>query len=361
MSEKIKLIKKIFSGYAHTFFHTTNDEVYGFGYNKDGELGVNIKEKYNHSPTLVKLPNKEQIKSIFCGYLHTIFQSKNNSLYSCGYNVFGQLGLDDKKNRILPTKITFFGKKNLRIVACGGYHNIFLGKRKNNVMYGCGCNDSGELLKKEFCRFNKISELNYPWFLKGNIKDIICGCATTFILTKKNKLFGIGCNDDGRLGAEKKVNSSIPVDLNVESVISGSIDKFCYGSYHGLILSSDKTVYSFGLNDKGQLGIGKKHNNEVKIHKIEFPRNKSKIWKIKVGYVSSHLIFENGEYYGWGCNSDSLLDGKRKSADKIFSPVLLNERFNNCGIANLFISPLSSQYYFLISKSGNLFSVGKFE
>ena len=35
----------------------------------------------------------------------------------------------------------------------------------------------------------------------------------------------------------------------------------CCGAYHTITLSNDETLYSFGYNGKGQLGLG--HNNRV--------------------------------------------------------------------------------------------------
>ena len=68
-------------------------------------------------------------------------------------------------------------------------------------------------------------------------------------------------------------------------------------------------VYSFGLNDKGQLGLGIVGNFSSIPHKIHrftsFP-----VIKISCSDESSSLLTKNGDLYVWGRNTDGMFDGE---------------------------------------------------
>ena len=55
----------------------------------------------------------KKIVSVAMGYRQTIFLDSNGSVYSCGLNDDGQLGLGDTANRSTPTLLSnaFDGKK----------------------------------------------------------------------------------------------------------------------------------------------------------------------------------------------------------------------------------------------------------
>ena len=44
--------------------------------------------------------------NMFCGYNHTICLTENSNCYVFGYNSYGQLGLGDKNESLIPTLLT---------------------------------------------------------------------------------------------------------------------------------------------------------------------------------------------------------------------------------------------------------------
>lgn len=70
------------------------------------------------------------------------FITNDNIVLSCGFNsVYGQLGLGDTSNRIIPTKIPDLN--NVKQVACGHAHTIFL--LDDGTIKVCGLNKYGQL------------------------------------------------------------------------------------------------------------------------------------------------------------------------------------------------------------------------
>ena len=81
------------------------------------------------------------------------------------------------------------------------------------------------------------------------------------------------------------------------------------GGAHTILKTINNEVYSFGLNDKGQLGLGLVGNFSSLPHKIQrftsFP-----ITKISCTDESSSLLTSNGDLFVWGRNTDGMFDGE---------------------------------------------------
>merc|ERR1712000_472917 len=80
-------------------------EVYSFGYNVNGQLGIGNNEKsYNYgqlglenndnqnTPILCSSLSNEDVVDIKCGSDYTLVLTSNGDVLSCGNNTFGQLG-----------------------------------------------------------------------------------------------------------------------------------------------------------------------------------------------------------------------------------------------------------------------------
>nr|KAG5699291.1 hypothetical protein BaRGS_000493 [Batillaria attramentaria] len=81
-----------------------NGEVYGWGYNGNGQLGLgnNVNQP---NPCRVHALQGIIVSQIVCGYAHTLALSDEGVLYSWGANSYGQLGTGNKANLISPCKV----------------------------------------------------------------------------------------------------------------------------------------------------------------------------------------------------------------------------------------------------------------
>ena len=67
---------------------------------------------------------------------------KNKTLvYGWGYNKYGQLGMDDDKNRNIPTLVENLLDYNFKKVSCGSYHTALL--EENGCIAVFGNNEFG--------------------------------------------------------------------------------------------------------------------------------------------------------------------------------------------------------------------------
>jgi alpha-tubulin suppressor-like RCC1 family protein len=96
-----KNFRKLSFGDSHTVAITNTGDVYTWGRNNYGQLGLghNLDQK---------LPQKLGLKSIIkicCGYYHTIAMSVFGEIYVWGKNNYGQLGLGHCQSQNSPQKL----------------------------------------------------------------------------------------------------------------------------------------------------------------------------------------------------------------------------------------------------------------
>ena len=77
------------------------------------------------------------------GFSYNAFILKNNgTLWGCGKNDYGQLGLGDTTNRTTFTQVTT-NTDDIKSVSCGAYHTLIL--KNDGALWGCGNNEYGQL------------------------------------------------------------------------------------------------------------------------------------------------------------------------------------------------------------------------
>jgi len=110
-------IKHIAVGGNCSFAITENGEVYCWGHNGYGQLGLGTTQ--SHSKAQLN-PNINNVTKISSGWGHTFFLKNDGTLYACGYNYYGQLGDGTTQTRLTPVLIDIEGAV---IDIAAGYHH----------------------------------------------------------------------------------------------------------------------------------------------------------------------------------------------------------------------------------------------
>lgn len=79
-------------------------QVYGWGYNGNGQLGLGNTVNQLNPCRVVNLQGVV-ITRVVCGYAHTIALSDVGALYAWGANSYGQLGTGNKSNVSAPIHV----------------------------------------------------------------------------------------------------------------------------------------------------------------------------------------------------------------------------------------------------------------
>lgn len=155
-------IKQISSGAAHLGAVDYEGNVYLWGSGLNGELG-NGKTSSSHP---VRNPSLTNIIQVSCGHYFTGLLNNKGEVYMCGNGYYVNLGLGDRKDVYIPTRI-----KNLppiKQIACGAISSLFL--TYNGDVYTCGAGflglggtDSVDIPRK-ISNLPKISQISRGYF-----------------------------------------------------------------------------------------------------------------------------------------------------------------------------------------------------
>ena len=249
-------IKKIYCGREYTIVITkTRSEIYVWGGNEYGQLGLGNNRTYC-SPQKLQLSN---VTSISCGVTHAIAFAKNsNKIYVWGTNHFGELGLGDNKNYNRPTEL--FLPLNVLKIRCGQHHTIALSA--SGKLFVWGENSSCEL------GLGDRTHRNIPHELLLEDKIVIgvsCGMSHTMVLTNRGEIYGWGDNASGQL--ESIYDSSyvsIPTKISLDKIMFVSC-----GAFHTIAVTIYNDIFVWGYNEMGQLGIGD-YMNRTKPRLLKF-------------------------------------------------------------------------------------------
>ena len=123
---------------------TEDGTVFACGNNEVGQLGLDDDEHSNTFTAVPALPGGKVAKQVIAGNFHTMFLAEDGTVFACGHNVFGQLGLDDDESRDTFTAVPPLpdGKIAKRLIS-GRDHVMILAE--DGTMLACGDNGAGQL------------------------------------------------------------------------------------------------------------------------------------------------------------------------------------------------------------------------
>lgn len=238
-------VTAIAAGNASSFFIKSDGTAWACGWNSDGELGTG---NYNDYNTPVQVNISGTVTAVSAGVAHSLFLKSDGYAWACGSNQWGALG-----NQFLVavggrtnTPVQVFSFPQITAISAGMSHSLFL--KSDGSVWSCGQNENGQLGLGDFENRGipfKITSLT------GSVSAIEAGTANSLFLKNDGTVLGCGHsygNEYGSLYITEK-----PLVINIPG---GNVTEIATGYSHCLFLKNDGTIWGFGYNNSGQLGIG---------------------------------------------------------------------------------------------------------
>jgi alpha-tubulin suppressor-like RCC1 family protein len=289
-----------------------NGNLYTWGYNAYGQLGLgNTTDRFvpNLSNTgVTKVYSHASNNHRTDGYTR-LFILKGGELWGCGYNAFGQLGDGSQTNRSSWTKITNAGTNPKSVWNLGGYTGCLIVQKSDNTIFVCGYNSYGQLgLNNTTQSIVNLTNASTAWNGGDNtmiIQDIQAGFGyndgstqyehvnITMFLDNgtSSRIASAGANNWGNMGDTTTTQRQVPV---TPTGFSGRVRKIVrVGDGPGgvWVLRTDGALWNWGYNGYGQLDRGNTTGNQPTPLQVE------------TGILDIQESFMAGQTFGYYSNS----------------------------------------------------------
>ena len=273
------------AGLYSSFALKTNSSLWAWGMNQHTQFGNN-KNKNVFQPVATPYNWKSASSPISSFGGHTLAIALNGTLWSWGQNNDGQLGIGITYNhKVLPVQVGT--ASDWKQITNGNFASIAL--RENGTLWAWGRNTYGVLgtgtgSSNILTPYQVGSEATWKQVSVGN---------EHVIATKENgTLWAWGRNNQGQLGISSTVDQSVPIQVGIDTTwvwVSA-------GLQFSTALKSDGTLWTWGSNSHGQLG-------RVGVTNIPGLVNSSTSWKtIAAGGYHIVGIKQDSTLWAWGRN-----------------------------------------------------------
>ncbi len=232
----------IAGGTEHTIALKSNGTIWGWGDNSNGQVGDGTTVNRN-TPTQESTHATDWAK-IAAGTSHTVALKTNDTLWGWGGNNYGQLGDATSTNRSNPTQENTHATDWTKI-AVGYYNTVAI--KNNSTLWTWGYNGYGQLGD------GTTTESHVPIQEVTHATDwtTIAAMAHTLAIKSDGYLWAWGYNSEGELGLGTSTSTSIPAQVG-----SGSWAALAAAEYFSVGIRSDGTLWTWGYNGDGELGLG---------------------------------------------------------------------------------------------------------
>uniref|UniRef100_A0A3P9LC48 Probable E3 ubiquitin-protein ligase HERC4 n=1 Tax=Oryzias latipes TaxID=8090 RepID=A0A3P9LC48_ORYLA len=211
-------VSQVACGSRHTVALTKDGQVYTWGQNSRGQLGLGKKGRSISSPQCVRSLSGMPLVQVSAGGEHSFALSVSGSVFGWGRNDCGQLGLGDSQDRCTPTSVDSLNLKKTTSIFCGKDHTAILTKHGTVFTFGSGqFGQLGHNSSRNELQPRLVAEL---WGAK--VTRIACGRYHTLVLQENNKIYSFGCNDQNQLGHSNDSHPSVPLPVLLPQDIGGT-------------------------------------------------------------------------------------------------------------------------------------------
>ncbi|MGJ5814091.1 RCC1-like domain-containing protein [Paludibaculum fermentans] len=268
---------------SHTLALGRDGRVWSWGANSSGELGDGTRLGRS-SPVLVS--GLSSVTQIACGGFHSLALKSDGTVWGWGGNGSGAVGDGSRVARLVPTQAA--GLQNVIEIAGGGTGSLAL--KADGTVWAWGMT-LWEIVPIDHPTPVRVEELS-------EVVSIAMGVTFGMALKHDGTVWTWGDNSANTLGngLESAMVAGLArvSDLTNVVAISG-------GSNHAMALEADGTVWTWGANDIGQLGVEVPQGQAQPVLPVKVPQLYG-VASVHAGERYSAAWKRDGSLWVWGSN-----------------------------------------------------------
>ena len=294
------------------------------------------------------------------GYIETIFTRNENENEN-------ENKYDNLTSSIVSNNIANFANSNSNLsgnnaqIASGANFGVVL--KSDGTVWTWGNNQYGQLGNGNIENVNiyepaRVVNVNGEGLLE-NIQQITVGSNTAYALTDEGKVVGWGLNTNGQIGNNAIINTGVPAYVQKQVQVTDeegtsvteyrdldNIVSIAAGANHALAIADDGTVWAWGLNNYGELGINVGNTtatnvNGRRIYAVKVQKqvqvtdeegtitnvlvDLDNIEQVTAGIDFSVAVTKDGEVYAWGLGTSGQIGNNASATVYIPTKVAFEE------------------------------------
>lgn len=299
-------VSQIVCHYAHTFFLCADGSVWVCGNNEEGVLGLDHTNPVT-TPTLLTTLKEHPVSQIVLCELGTFFLCRDGSVWACGYNNTYELGLDSTAVYRKPTRITALKDHKISQIIPSPGATYFIDQ--NGTVLVCGCNLKGDAGLGH--KFTVSTPTPIPTLKDHKVTQIVRAWGASFFVCQDGAVFSCGNNGSGRLGVGH--DNPVFIPTLITALQGRTVSQITMSKGSVFFVCQDGAVLACGNNDKGQLGLG--HNLPVCTPTPMTALQNHAVKQIVCAYDMTFFQSHNGAVFVCGQNKNDYLGLGRTTID----------------------------------------------
>lgn len=278
------------SGHYHSYAIRADGTVWAWGSNDHGQLGPAAGD---HVDDPVQIPGLEGVVALAAGVFHALALKADGTVWSWGPNWYGQLGDGTDQGRRTPTVVP--GLAGVREVAAGFFHSMAL-LGDGSVRRWGGFGDTSDAYPIRDASLTPITVTGL-----SDVAAITAGGSHGAALRKDGSVWCWGYDTEGQLGGASESDGYALAPVRVVGLPSAR--SLAAGGAFTLALCEDRTVWAWGSNTYGQLGVA---NGGVRQAPLRVP-NVADVVQIAAGTKHAIAVTADGKVWTWGSDDHGQL------------------------------------------------------
>eukprot|EP00753_Platysulcus_tardus_P017992 PLAT6664.2.p1 GENE.PLAT6664.2~~PLAT6664.2.p1 ORF type:complete len:652 (+),score=169.04 PLAT6664.2:47-2002(+) len=252
------------AGRTHAMALTVHGDLFVWGLNQHGQLGMDLDVLESPVPTLLKgIPVDETITTMSAGKSHSAAVTDKGKLYTWGLTQAGRLGLRlqrDEEGRLpvaigKPMHVASLSRVLVTAVSCGASHTIAVGDHR---LYSWGCGDGFRL------GLGDCEDRSEPTLMEALPRGVVISISAAVWhsaaiimvppLLDNGLVYTWGSGRHSQLGLPGVTYAPLPQPVDFFWDCQERPIRISCGAFHNAVLTTTNSVYTWGSNFDGCLG-----------------------------------------------------------------------------------------------------------
>ena len=289
----------LIAGSRNSVAISADGDVFSWGWNSRGTLGHGHRNPVPKPRRIAGLRGCPIVQVALGGW-HTLYLDAQGQIWASGGDEYNQCGQGAVERDVLVPTMCLH---SLRVcqVSAGGMHSLALTEDGQLWTFGEPWGSFSMVIDRSARRV--VPEDPEEVAERGGFVAISCGAFHNLALTASGDVYSWGLNDYGQLGLGHTSSVVAPRRI-VEGLEGVQIADFSCGGWHSGLLSTAGEVYVFGRGEYGRLGLSDKSgSSKLRPTKIWIPLDGIKIVQVSCGGSHTMAVASNGTAWAWGRGS----------------------------------------------------------